>query len=474
MATYTEQSLEAERASLPRADDSATGNVNSIQQPPNPKQNECAQILRIIVSKKYCLSHPTVRLSIKHKPLSSLHLLSQLLDRAVLKRHQQQRHVGRRLVGPVDKLPNVKGLAANGQCLLPALRESRGLELDVGQDEAAGTAVGAPAADDGREVKVEAGTEFSHAYLTLLDQGHLPGSVGPVAAVVDAHAAQAARGETVRVIGGARRARHPLDVAVEAALDGDIVDRVDRAEPVLELVVELGADLCAFLLHEAVATAADHVVHLDREASGRVTHGGTVVGAGKLDVGAEGGAGEGRKRPVGQAVVKDVVGHGLVGRALLGAGLVARSANAVLGVADLAALSAVVGVVAEIQASVATLVTGASTLSGTARRVRLAVEEILRDGEHDIPDRGGATLSSASSTVDMVVSLGVGAVIGAIAAQACVGGVRAEAEAHGVLGLVVHLAAFLSPNEQVKVMSLVSAGDGLDDVPPALERVGAL
>lgn len=37
MATYTERSLEAERASLPRADDSATGNVNSIQQPPNPK-----------------------------------------------------------------------------------------------------------------------------------------------------------------------------------------------------------------------------------------------------------------------------------------------------------------------------------------------------------------------------------------------------------------------------------------------------
>jgi len=90
-------------------------------------------------------------------------------------------------------------------------------------------------------------------------------------------------------------------------------------------------------------------------------------------------------------------------------------------------------------------------------------------GWGNIPNSGNAAFSSASAAIHVIRALGVGAVVGAVAAQACVGGVGAEAEAHGVLSLVVHLATLLGPDKEVEVMSLVSAGDSLNDVPPALE-----
>jgi len=93
----------------------------------------------------------------------------------------------------------------------------------------------------------------THACLSLLDHGQLPGTVSLVAAVVDAYDARAARGETGHVGGRVGRARRLLDVAVEAAVNGQVVDDADGAQPVRELVVEVGADLYV-LLDEGMAT----------------------------------------------------------------------------------------------------------------------------------------------------------------------------------------------------------------------------
>ena len=203
----------------------------------------------------------------------------------------------------------------------------------------------------------------------MLAGGHVeaPRAKGLVRRIAGADGVGRRRLVAIVVVPLVRRTRQPAHRTVGVTDDHTVADLVDVAHAEGQFVLEAGAHLDVGLRQRHLAACCGEFVHVDTKRDDRLTALGRVVGRRQRDVCAQLALGKGGEGPVGPSVlvVGEVeVGDRLVRRALVRCGRVTLASNTVRRIADVSARAAVVGVVAEVKASVAALVVGASALAG--------------------------------------------------------------------------------------------------------------